>query len=275
MGSEKELGNRFWIPWNWNLRKTGNSLSLVFASTNHENVQWSEQFFHSIFWLEVSRDFKQFLRRLSGIYERNWRVGWVLESGLNSEKFHRCCLEGSKAGGDSKRAKSPKNSSHFENQQKSPGHVSFSSSWKLALRAELGWPRLFNPPTGKKIPTHEMIHRFSTSVQSKSNRTPQNLPKTHSKIKCFSQKALDSILEKFRSKLAWFSEISAEKKTGFSWMTQRLIKYSELFADSTCQLECRSSTGLVNILIVFELSWNCSYRDFLMSRFRWFFPIES
>jgi hypothetical protein len=41
---------------------------------------------------------------------------------------------------------------------------------------------------------------------------------------CFSRKTLGSILEKFQSKLACFSEISAEKKTGFSWMTQRLIK---------------------------------------------------
>ncbi len=69
-----------------------------------------------------------------------------------------------------------------------------------------------------------MIHRFSTPLQSKSNRTHKILQKTHSKIKCFSRKTLDSILKKFQSKLACFSEISAVKKTGFSWMTQRLIK---------------------------------------------------
>jgi hypothetical protein len=58
-------------------------------------------------------------------------------------------------------------------------------------------------------------------------------------------------------------------------MTRRLIRNSKLFADSTCQLECHPSSELENILIVFSLSWNCSYRDLVMSQLRWLFPLKS
>ncbi len=132
----------------------------------------------------------------------------------------------------------------------------------------------FNPPTGKKNPNprNDSSIFHSSPVQEQSN--PQILQNSQ-KIKCFSQKILDSILGKFQSKLACFSENFCRKK---NWIllddSKADKKYSELFADSSCQLECRSSTGLVNILIVFELSWNCSYRDFLMSQFRRFFSYQ-
>jgi hypothetical protein len=83
---------------------------------------------------------------------------------------------------------------------------------KIGPSSRVGLTETVQSTHWKKIPTHEMIHRFSTPVQSKSNRTPQKSSKNPQKIKCFSQKTLDSILEKFQLKLACFSENSAEKK---------------------------------------------------------------
>jgi hypothetical protein len=69
----------------------------------------------------------------------------------------------------------------------------------------------FNPPTGKKIPTHEMIHRFSTPAQSKSNRNPQNPPKTtENQMLLPKNPRLDP--RKISIKTCLISEISAEKK---------------------------------------------------------------
>jgi hypothetical protein len=64
------------------------------------------------------------------------------------------------------------------------------------------WKKIPNPQNDSSI-----FH--SSPVQEQSN--PQNPPKP-TENQCFSQKTLDSILEKFQSKLACFSEISAEKK---------------------------------------------------------------
>jgi hypothetical protein len=154
------------------------------------------KFFHSIFWLEVSRDFGEFLRRLRGNLEWNWRVWWVLESGGNSAEFHRCCRPEKKENycikirwkqklvetqkGPSKKPLEFQPLSRISNKKflaKSrlpvPENWPFEPSW---LGRDCSFHQLW-----KKSPTHEMIHRFFTPVQSKSNRTPQNPPKTHRK----------------------------------------------------------------------------------------------
>jgi hypothetical protein len=75
----------------------------------------------------------------------------------------------------------------------------------------------------EKIPTHEMIHRFSTPIKCKSNRTPKNPPKTHSKSMLLPKNSrLDP--QKISIKTCLFLRNFCRKKTGFSWMTQRLIK---------------------------------------------------
>jgi hypothetical protein len=65
-GQKKQLATDFEFPGTEMYDKPEILYRSFFASTNHENVQWSEQIFHSIFWLEVSRDFGQFLGRLRG-----------------------------------------------------------------------------------------------------------------------------------------------------------------------------------------------------------------
>jgi hypothetical protein len=96
-------------------------------------------------------------------------------------------------------------------EQKAPRIPATFQFLKIGTSSRVGLAETIQSTHWKKSPTYEMIHRFSTPVQSKSTQTPQSPPKTHSKIKCFSRKTLDSILEKFQSKLACFSEISAEK----------------------------------------------------------------
>jgi hypothetical protein len=69
----------------------------------------------------------------------------------------------------------------------------------------------FIPPTGKNPQPRNDSSIFPLQFSPraiethKSSRNPQ-------KIKCFSQKTLDSILGKIQPKLACFSENSAEKK---------------------------------------------------------------
>jgi hypothetical protein len=81
----------------------------------------------------------------------------------------------------------------------------------LALRAELGWPRLFNPPTGKNSQLTKWFIDFPLESSPRAIETHKS-SKIPQKIKCFSQKTLDSILAKFQSKLACFSEIFCRKK---------------------------------------------------------------
>ncbi len=72
-----------------------------------------------------------------------------------------------------------------------------------------------------------MIHRFSTPVQSKSNRihrkSSHSPPKTHRKSMLLPKNPrLDPW--KISIKTCLFLRNFCRKKTGFSWMTQRLIK---------------------------------------------------
>jgi hypothetical protein len=128
------------------------------------------------FWLEVSWDFGQFLRRLRGnLWAKIEGFGGSLKVPGILGSFIAALLSGE----DSKptEQKAPRIPATFENQKKVPGQVSFSSSWKLALRAELGWPRLFNPPTGKKSqPRNDSSNFHSSPVQEQSN--PTNPPET-------------------------------------------------------------------------------------------------
>jgi hypothetical protein len=75
----------------------------------------------------------------------------------------------------------------------------------------------------KKIPTHEIIHRFfhSSPVQEQSN--PTNPPKTHSKSNASPKKPSTRSSKNSNQNLP-VSPKFLQKKTGFSWMTQRLIK---------------------------------------------------
>jgi hypothetical protein len=63
----------------------------------------------------------------------------------------------------------------------------------------------------EKIPTHEMIHRFSTPVQSKSNRTPQNPPKTHSKSNASPEKPSTRSSKNFNQNLPVSPKILQKK----------------------------------------------------------------
>ncbi len=156
-----------------------------------------------------------------GICEWNWRVCWVLESNWSSEKFHRCTALWRRLKTD--RAKSPKNPSHFQEfSKKSPGQVSFSSSRKWALRAELGWPRLFNPPTGKKSQPTKWFIVYPLQSSPRAIE-PTKSPKTHRKSMLLPKNPrLDP--RKISIKTCLFLRNFCRKKTGFSWMTQRLIK---------------------------------------------------
>ncbi len=210
-GVRKAVGNRFRIRWNWNLRQTGNSLSLVFASMNYKNVQWSGQFFHSIFWLEVSRDFGQFLRRLRKNlrvkFEGSLKVAGILRS------FIAAVWRDPKLVETQKEQRAPRISATFENQQKVSWTSLVIQFLKIGPSSRVGLAETVQSTHWKKKipnPRNDSSIFHSTSVQEQSNPTKSST--THSKIKCFSQKTLDSILKKIYSKLACFSEISAEKK---------------------------------------------------------------
>ncbi len=142
----------------------------------------------------------------------------------------------------------------FEIPAKNPWTSLVFQFLKIGPSSRVGLAETVQSTHWKKIPNprNDSSIFHSSPVQEQSNPTKSS--KNPQQIKCFSQKTLDSILEKFQSKLACFSEISAEKKLDSPGWLKGWLKYSELFADSTCQLECRSSTGLVNILIAFELS---------------------
>jgi hypothetical protein len=100
------------------------------------------KFFHSIFWLEVSRDFGEFLRRLGGNlrvkfegFAGSLKVAGILRSFIAAghprrRKIIASKSGGSRAGGDSNRpGKKPQEFQALSRiQQKIPGQVSFSSS---------------------------------------------------------------------------------------------------------------------------------------------------
>jgi hypothetical protein len=178
---------------------------------NYKNVQWSGQFFHSIFWLEVSRDFGQFLRRLRKNlrvkFEGSLKVAGILRS------FIAAVWRDPKLVETQKEQRAPRISATFENQQKVSWTSLVIQFLKIGPSSRVGLAETVQSTHWKKKipnPRNDSSIFHSTSVQEQSNPTKSST--THSKIKCFSQKTLDSILKKIYSKLACFSEISAEKK---------------------------------------------------------------
>jgi hypothetical protein len=95
-------------------------------------------------------------------------------------------------------AKNPLDKSRFPAPENGP----FEPSW-------VGRDCSIHPLEKNPNPRNDSSFIHSSPVQEQSN--PQN-PQKLTENQCFSQKTLDSILEKFQSKLACFSEISAEKK---------------------------------------------------------------
>jgi hypothetical protein len=75
----------------------------------------------------------------------------------------------------------------------------------------------------EKNPTHEMIHRFSTRVQFKGNRT-HKIFQNPTEIQMLLPKNPRLDPQKISIKTCLFLRNFCRKKTGFSWMTQRLIK---------------------------------------------------
>jgi hypothetical protein len=163
------------------------------------------------------------------------KVCWVLESGGNSEKFHRCCPPEKKEKSlhenpveaelveTQKEQRAPRIPATFENQQKVSWTSLVFQFLKIGPSSRVGLAETVQSTHWKKIPTHEMIHRFSTPVQSKSNRTHKILPKP-TENQCCSRKTLVSILKKISIKTCLILRNFCRKNTGFSWMTQRLIK---------------------------------------------------
>jgi hypothetical protein len=75
------------------------------------------------------------------------------------------------------RVKTPKIPATFKNPAKNPWTSLVFQFLKIGPSSRVGLAETVQSVHWKKIPTHEMIHRFSTPVQSKSNRNPKILQK--------------------------------------------------------------------------------------------------
>jgi hypothetical protein len=163
------------------------------------------KFFHSRFWLEVSRDFGQFIRRLRGDlrvkfegFAGSLKVPGILGSFIaavhcstreEGKSSHQNPMEAGLVETQTARAKSPKNSSYFrESSKKSflgksrfplPENLPFEPSWVVRDCSIHPLEKIPNPRNDSSI-----FH--SSPVQEQSN--PQNSPKP-TENQCFSKGA--------------------------------------------------------------------------------------
>jgi hypothetical protein len=121
---------------------------------------------------------------------------------------------GSRAGGDSKPAeqKAPRIPDTFDNPEKIPWTSLVFQFLKIGPSSRVGLAENVQSTHWKKNPNprndSSIFHSSPVQEQSK----PHKILQKPTANQCFSQKTLESILEKFQSKLACFSEISAGKK---------------------------------------------------------------